>query len=154
MNKRIIAVVKGAPVLNDCTITDAEEISLTQTAEINGSDAVGTILEFTSPSFRGIFEKIPLIISKGQGNFETLSTFLSERNLNSKKYSFFFSLNVKLSRGNSDYLWALCFSPPLRSLPEVPGTFLGLAGLCLINNKVPLHKISAIKHLDGLISIS
>lgn len=92
MGKRIIAVVKGAPVLNDCTITDAEEIFLPGTTEIidNGSDAVGTIVEFTSPAFRGIFEKTPLIISKGQGNFETLSTFLSERNLNSKKIFFLF----------------------------------------------------------------
>lgn len=106
MGKRIIAVVKGAPVLNDCTITDAEETFLTGTTEIidNGSDAVGTIVEFTSPGFRDIFEKTPLIISKGQGNFETLSTFtitpenrrfsgdpfLSERNLNSKKIFFLF----------------------------------------------------------------
>ncbi len=92
MGKRIIAVVKGSPVLNDCTITDAEEIFPPGTTEIidNGSDAVGTILEFTSPAFRGIFEKTPLIISKGQGNFETLSTFLSERNLNSKRIFFLF----------------------------------------------------------------
>ncbi len=106
MGKRIIAVVKGAPVLNDCTITDAEETFPPGTTEIidNGSDAVGTIIEFTSPAFRVIFEKIPLIISKGQGNFETLSTFtpapenlrfsgdpfLSERNLNSKKIFFLF----------------------------------------------------------------
>lgn len=92
MGKRIIAVVKGAPVLNDCTITDAEEIFLPGTTETidNGSDAIGTILEFTSPAFRGLFEKTPLIISKGQGNFETLSTFLSERNLSSKKIFFLF----------------------------------------------------------------
>jgi uncharacterized protein with ATP-grasp and redox domains len=74
MNKKIIAVVKGEAVLNDSTIKDAEEVGLTNVCEVidNGSDCVGTILEFTSPEFNKIFNKAALIISKGQGNFETL----------------------------------------------------------------------------------
>lgn len=75
MGKKVIAVVKAAPVLNDCTVVDAEETGIKELTEVidNGSDAIGTILEFSSPDFRKTFEKTQLIISKGQGNFETLS---------------------------------------------------------------------------------
>jgi uncharacterized protein with ATP-grasp and redox domains len=37
----------------------------------NGSDAVGTILVWTSSTFRKTFNNAQLVISKGQGNFET-----------------------------------------------------------------------------------
>ena len=72
--KKTKAVVKGSPVLNDATIADANESGLGKICEVieNGSDAVGTILEWTSPEFRKIFRDAQLIISKGQGNFETL----------------------------------------------------------------------------------
>jgi uncharacterized protein with ATP-grasp and redox domains len=72
--KKVTAVVKGEAVLNDSTIEDAEEIGLTNVCEVidNGSDCVGTILEFTSHEFNKTFNNAALIISKGQGNFETL----------------------------------------------------------------------------------
>jgi damage-control phosphatase, subfamily I len=72
--KKIKAVVKGSPVINDATFEDAEESGLGEVCEVidNGSDAVGTILEWTSPEFRKIFNDAQLVISKGQGNFETL----------------------------------------------------------------------------------
>ncbi|HYA31172.1 MAG TPA: ARMT1-like domain-containing protein [Thermodesulfovibrionales bacterium] len=73
--KKVTAVVKGAPVINDCTAVDAVEAGLNPPAcEVidNGSDAVGTILEWTSPGFRQRYAEAPFIISKGQGNFETL----------------------------------------------------------------------------------
>jgi uncharacterized protein with ATP-grasp and redox domains len=75
MGKQVTAVVKGGPVLNDCTLDDARESGLEGLCEVigNGSDAVGTILEDTSEEFRARFEKDGvLIVSKGQGNFETL----------------------------------------------------------------------------------
>ena len=73
--KKVKAVVKGSPVLNDVTIEDALQINLTEVCEVidNGSDAVGTILEWTSSEFQNEFCKTKLIISKGQGNFETLT---------------------------------------------------------------------------------
>jgi len=73
--KKILAVVKGSPVINDSTFSDAEESGITEICEVieNGSDGVGTILEWTSSAFRGAFDKAQLVISKGQGNFETLS---------------------------------------------------------------------------------
>jgi uncharacterized protein with ATP-grasp and redox domains len=39
----------------------------------NGSDAPGTILEDCSPEFQERFKTADLVISKGQGNYETLS---------------------------------------------------------------------------------
>jgi hypothetical protein len=73
--KKVKAVVKGSPVLNDVTMDDACQSRLTELCEVvdNGSDAVGTILEWTSPEFQAYFQSSDLIISKGQGNFETLT---------------------------------------------------------------------------------
>jgi uncharacterized protein with ATP-grasp and redox domains len=75
MDKRVTAVVKGGPVINDCTWADAVQAGITGLCEVidNGSDAVGTILEKTSKGFRKRFyDKSALVISKGQGNLETL----------------------------------------------------------------------------------
>jgi len=73
--KKIRAAVKGSPVINDSTMFDAEESGLTKICEVieNGSDAVGTILPWTSSGFQKAFSNARLIISKGQGNFETLA---------------------------------------------------------------------------------
>ncbi len=92
MGIRVTAVVKGEPVLNDCTYRDAQEIHLDSVAEVidNGSYAIGTIPELSSEHFRKILEESPIIISKGQGNFETLSTYLKERGTGSKKVFFLF----------------------------------------------------------------
>ncbi|TAL23472.1 MAG: DUF89 family protein [Nitrospirae bacterium] len=75
LGKKVTAVVKGSPVINDSTIKDAQETQLAKTCKIidNGSDAVGTILEWSSRDFQDAFKKASLIISKGQGNFETLT---------------------------------------------------------------------------------
>jgi len=75
LGKKVKAVVKGSPVLNDVTMEDALQIKLTELCEVvdNGSDAIGTILEWTSPEFQTHFQDSDLIISKGQGNFETIT---------------------------------------------------------------------------------
>jgi len=74
LGKKVTAVVKGSAVLNDSTIDDAREVHLTSVCKVidNGSDAVGTIIEWTSEDFQDTFNNASLIISKGQGNFETL----------------------------------------------------------------------------------
>ncbi len=74
IDKSVTVVVKGSPVINDSTIEDALESGLSEICEVidNGSDAVGTILVWTSSTFREIFKKAHLVISKGQGNYETL----------------------------------------------------------------------------------
>jgi uncharacterized protein with ATP-grasp and redox domains len=72
--KKVTAVVKAAPIINDCTVEDARDVGLTELCDVvdNGSDAVGTILETCSPEFRELYARAGLVISKGQGNFETL----------------------------------------------------------------------------------
>lgn len=74
-DKKVTVVVKGSPVINDSTIEDALESGLTGICEVvdNGSDAVGTILPWTSSAFQKLFRNAELIVSKGQGNFETLT---------------------------------------------------------------------------------
>lgn len=69
-------VVKGGPTLNDATCEDALAAGLETCAEIigNGSDAPGTILPLCSEAFRQVYTGAPLIIAKGQANYETLST--------------------------------------------------------------------------------
>ncbi len=73
--ERMVLAVKGCPVINDALIADAEAAGLTKLIRVieNGSDAPGTILEDCSKEFLGYFESADLIISKGQGNYETLS---------------------------------------------------------------------------------
>jgi len=75
LGKRVTAVVKGSPVINDSTMEDARESGLMEVCEVidNGSDAVGTILDWTCSSFQETFNRAQLIISKGQANFETLN---------------------------------------------------------------------------------
>jgi hypothetical protein len=71
----VVYVVKGHPVLNDATEADALAAGLEAHATIidNGSDAPGTILAQCSDRFRRIYEAAPLVIAKGQANYETLS---------------------------------------------------------------------------------
>jgi uncharacterized protein with ATP-grasp and redox domains len=68
------AVVKGAAVLNDATVDDAVQVGVDRICSItdNGSDCVGTILKWCSPEFNHAFSNAELVISKAQGNFETL----------------------------------------------------------------------------------
>ena len=72
---RVTLAVRGAPVLNDATLTDAREAGIEAVAEViqNGSDAPGTVLDDCSAQFQHRFATADLIIAKGQGNFETLS---------------------------------------------------------------------------------
>ncbi len=72
----VVYVVKGAPTLNDATIEDALAAGVDAVAEIvdNGTDAPGTILSMCSPEFIDIFQAAPLIIAKGQANYESLSS--------------------------------------------------------------------------------
>lgn len=71
----VTLVVKAGPIINDATREDAEAAGLTEFVEVidNGDDAPGTILDSCSPSFRRRFDSAELVISKGQGNYETLN---------------------------------------------------------------------------------
>ncbi|MBN1488199.1 MAG: DUF89 family protein [Anaerolineae bacterium] len=67
-------VVKGGPSLNDATYEDAVAAGLDKIAEIidNGLDSIGTILDRCSPEFQKRFAEAPVIISKGQSNYESV----------------------------------------------------------------------------------
>jgi uncharacterized protein with ATP-grasp and redox domains len=72
---RVTAAVRGGPIINDALMEDARAAGLDRIVPVigNGSDAPGTLLDDCSEEFRTAFESADLIISKGQGNFETLS---------------------------------------------------------------------------------
>jgi uncharacterized protein with ATP-grasp and redox domains len=72
----VTVAVRGEPVLNDATMDDARRSGLTERFRgiSNGSDVPGTWLDDCSDEFRVLFEKAELIVAKGQGNYECLST--------------------------------------------------------------------------------
>jgi uncharacterized protein with ATP-grasp and redox domains len=75
LGKRVVAVVKGMPVINDATLEDALATGLHGFAsEVidNGNDGIGTLLELCSERFLQEYRSADLIISKGQANYETL----------------------------------------------------------------------------------
>ncbi len=71
----ITFAVRGKPAINDITIDDAIETGIDKIVKIidNGDDAPGTIIEDVKDEFREIFYNSDIIISKGQGNYETLN---------------------------------------------------------------------------------
>jgi len=73
--EKITAAVRGAPIINDATLEDAEYVGLAQIVRVvgNGSDSPGTILDDCSESFRELFDRAEMIVAKGQGNYETLA---------------------------------------------------------------------------------
>jgi len=73
--KRVTAVVRGEPVLNDVTREDALQVGLDRICAVmdNGCDGIGTILSWCSTEFVEAFRTTSLVIAKGQANFETLA---------------------------------------------------------------------------------
>lgn len=71
---KITVIVRGKPVINDATLEDARMCGLTKIADVigNGSGVGGTWLPDISEEARSLLEQADVIISKGQGNFETL----------------------------------------------------------------------------------
>ncbi len=74
-DKDITFAVRGKAVLNDAVIADAEDVGLHKITNLvsSGSEIPGTVLRNTTKKFQEIFSSSDLIISKGQGNYETLS---------------------------------------------------------------------------------
>jgi uncharacterized protein with ATP-grasp and redox domains len=71
----ITYVVKGSHVLNDVTRIDADEVGMHEVAHVidNGDASPGTVLPRTSEAFQRAFAEADVILSKGQGNYESLS---------------------------------------------------------------------------------
>ncbi len=74
-SKHITYAVKEKPVINDALRKDALVAGIGKEAEIisNGLDMPGTVLSLCSKEFLKIFRCADMIISKGQGNFESLA---------------------------------------------------------------------------------
>jgi uncharacterized protein with ATP-grasp and redox domains len=73
-NMNITVMVRGVEVLNDAVMEDAEEVGLTKLVKVigNGNGVAGTQVDLLSREAREAIEKADIIISKGQGNFETI----------------------------------------------------------------------------------
>ena len=71
----ITAIVRGLPALNDATMDDAKQIGLTELVNVigNGTDIAGTVYDLISEEAKTALNEADVVISKGLGNFETLS---------------------------------------------------------------------------------
>ncbi len=72
---KVTVAVREGPAINDALLEDASAAGLDEVAEMvtSGVDLPGTPLKVCPPAFVERFRSADLIISKGQGNFETLS---------------------------------------------------------------------------------
>jgi len=69
--------VRGFPIINDVTREDAIFTGIDKVADViidTGDFTPGVNLEHSSPEFVNVFNSVDVIISKGQGNFESLAT--------------------------------------------------------------------------------
>ena len=84
----VTAAVRGFPIINDATKADAKYTGLDVLCPVisNGTGCPGTPLQSCSEEFIRYFDAADIIISKGMGNFETLSE---------KKAPLFFLFTVK-----------------------------------------------------------
>lgn len=67
-------IVRGQPIYNDATLTDAQEVGLCDLVRVvdNGTDIPGTQLSAINKKSKTIIDNAEMIIAKGQGNFESL----------------------------------------------------------------------------------
>ncbi|UCC13068.1 MAG: DUF89 family protein [candidate division WOR-3 bacterium] len=88
MGKATIYAVRSRPIINDATCDDARQAGIDQVADImsSGSDAPGTVWSLCTEEFKRKFAEADMVISKGQGNYETLSD---------QERSMYFLLKVK-----------------------------------------------------------
>lgn len=67
-------MVRGAEVLNDVTLEDAQYVGIDQLASLisNGSSVAGTIYEMLQAEAKEAMDSADVILAKGQGNYESL----------------------------------------------------------------------------------
>jgi len=75
LNRKVTYAVRERPIINDATLEDALFFGMDKIAKVlsSGCDAPGTILSLCSKEFITYYNSSELIISKGQGNYESLS---------------------------------------------------------------------------------
>ncbi len=78
-DKKVTYVVKANPIINDATIDDAKFAGIDKLANVIAGDtgqnrsAPGMLLSYASKEFLELFKTSDMVISKGQGNYESLS---------------------------------------------------------------------------------
>jgi len=103
LNREVTLAVKEKAIINDALLADARECGLENICRVttNGTGCPGTPMPHCSAEFQQLFHDADLIISKGQGNLETLSEV---------KAPIYFLLTVKCPVVN-DHLFQLTGSP-------------------------------------------
>ena len=68
------ALVRGKEVLNDATLEDAFYVGLDKYATLysNGEAIAGTVMSMLPPDAKAILQRADVILSKGQGNYESM----------------------------------------------------------------------------------
>lgn len=71
----IYYAVRSAPIINDATVDDAYASGIGESVQIIscGCDTPGAMLDRCSPEFMDLLDKADIVLSKGQGNFESLT---------------------------------------------------------------------------------
>jgi len=71
----LVYAVRSAPIINDATVEDAQASGIGRYAHIisTGCDLPGVLLDECSEAFLDIFYGADIVLSKGRGNYETLS---------------------------------------------------------------------------------
>jgi damage-control phosphatase, subfamily I len=84
----LIYVIKSGPIINDSTMDDAKAVGMTKIVEVieTGSDGIGVKWDSVSEEFFKKYNEADIIMSKGQGNFETMDK---------KKGNIYFMLRAK-----------------------------------------------------------
>ena len=76
MGKQVVVGSKSEPVLNDVTVRELSALTDMEVEVIPTGNVVGTALEYLEPEARALLlDPAWLILSKGMGNFETISEF-------------------------------------------------------------------------------
>lgn len=86
--ERVTFSVRGRPIINDVTMRDAKQVGMDRVVRVisTGTGTPGVDLVRCSEEFREAYDSADVIISKGQGNYETL---------NLETTNIFFLLKVK-----------------------------------------------------------
>ena len=72
---QLSVMVRGGEALNDVTEADARYVGIDQVAQIisNGPAVAGTVYELLPPDAKRCVDEADVILSKGQGNYETFA---------------------------------------------------------------------------------
>ncbi|MBP2172993.1 damage-control phosphatase ARMT1 family protein [Methanococcus voltae] len=93
----VTVAVKGKPILNDATMEDAIEAGIPDITKVitSGTDVIGTRFEESSEEFRNEFKNADIVISKGMGNYESLTEYELLKNENSGSKPIYYIFKAK-----------------------------------------------------------